>query len=113
MILTAGHDMNTFSYPLKIDLAKGEKSMDSISGQTQILAENDLYVADQDGIMSSILNGPDHRTRISSSTKGVMCFAYGVQNITEQQIQRHLNQIKDYLLIYAPDGSFDDVKIWG
>ncbi len=112
LILTAGHDMDALSTPLNLKIAKGGESFTGISGQVQALSENDLYLEDQLGILSSIINGPDDRTRISSKTKRVMYFAYGVQNITRQQIMQHLNRIKDYLAIYAPDASFEDIMIW-
>jgi DNA/RNA-binding domain of Phe-tRNA-synthetase-like protein len=112
LLLTAGHDMDTITTPLTISIANGGESFHGISNSNQILVKDDLYLSDQTGILSSILNGPDYRTRINDHTKEVMYFVYGVPNVTEYQITQHLIQIQNYLMIYAPNVEFSDIQIW-
>jgi Uncharacterized conserved protein len=112
-ILTAGHNLEAVTFPLKLDMAKGGEEFMGISGINQVLTQGDLYLADEMGIISSVLNGPDYRTRIQENTKEVMYFAYGVQGITGQLLQKHLHQIGEYLEVYAPSVEYDTIQIWG
>lgn len=97
LLLTAGHNLDKIELPLKIDVANGGEHFYGISGKEQILTKCDLFLSDNIGILSSILNGPDKRTSITKDTKNILYFVYGVDGISEKQIQEHLNDIKDYI----------------
>ncbi|HBG0170216.1 TPA: hypothetical protein KPC00_003500, partial [Clostridioides difficile] len=90
LLLTAGHDLDKMELPLKIELANGSEHFYGIGGKEHILTKDDLFLSDNIGILSSILNGPDNRTAITKDTKNIMYFVYGPDKISEKQIQDHL-----------------------
>ncbi|ENY8919080.1 TPA: hypothetical protein ACKONR_002628 [Clostridioides difficile] len=57
LLLTAGHALDKIELPLKIDLANGSEHFYGIGSKEQILTKDDLFLSDNIGILSSILNG--------------------------------------------------------
>ena len=97
LLLTAGHDSDLIEGALTVDAALESLSYKGLSGQEQNLVNNDLYLADEKGVVSSILGGPDYRTRITESTKNALYFVYGAGGMTESLIRAHLETIFSYL----------------
>lgn len=96
-MLTAGHDLDMTQGSLHVDIAAEVLVYKSISGKDQQLARNDLYLADEAGVLSSIIGGSDYRTQITTKTRKCLYFVYGVEGITSQCIEVHLNTIASYL----------------
>jgi DNA/RNA-binding domain of Phe-tRNA-synthetase-like protein len=111
LLLTAGHDADTMQKPFCIDIAKGGESFEGISGRNQIMTKDDLYLTDSENIVSSILNGPDYRTRITDKTKNALYFVYGVDGVSQEQIKKHFGDLKYYLSIFLPDCTIDYIDI--
>ena len=97
LLLTAGHDSDLIEGVLTVDVAAESMSYNGLTGQEQHLVNNDLYLTDEKGILSSILNGPDSRTRITETTRNVLYFVYGVEGVTEPLLHAHLETIFSYL----------------
>ena len=97
LLLTAGHDLDLIKGALTVDAATEPMSYKVLSGQEQNLVNNDLYLADEKGVLSSILHGPDYRTRITETTRSALFFVYGVEGVTEKLIYEHLKTIFSYL----------------
>src|SRR5512138_1157829 len=57
-LLTAGHDLDVLQLPLTLDAAKGNESYTLLRGDEQILKAGDMFIRDQQGIISSIIYGP-------------------------------------------------------
>ncbi|HHN8247241.1 TPA: phenylalanine--tRNA ligase beta subunit-related protein [Clostridioides difficile] len=112
LLLTAGHDLDKMELPLKIELANGSEHFYGIGGKEHILTKDDLFLSDNIGILSSILNGPDNRTAITKDTKNIMYFVYGPDKISEKQIQDHLNDIKHYISSAFPDLKVNSIDIF-
>nr|UWI49889.1 phenylalanine--tRNA ligase beta subunit-related protein [Clostridioides difficile] len=112
LLLTAGHDLDKIELPLKIDLANGDEHFYGIGEREQSLTKDDLFLLDNLGILSSILNGPDNRTQITKETKNILYFVYGPDGISENQIYNHLNDIKDYILSGFPDSKIDLIDVF-
>ncbi len=110
LLLTAGHDLDLLDGDLTVDIAAEPHSYQGISGKDQQLAKDDLYLSDKQGVLSSVIGGPDYRTRITDSTQNALYFVYGVEGVTEAQIREHLRTISSYISraivdaqIQAPD----------
>ena len=93
LLLTAGHDLDLIEGSLIVNVAAEPVSYKSLSGQEQYLVKEDLYLSDEKGILSSILGGPDHRTRITETTKNALYFVYGPEGVSEKLIRQHLETI--------------------
>lgn len=102
LLLTAGHDLDKLEFPIKLNLAQGNESFVSISKKQQSLTKNDMMLSDGKGVISTILNGPDYRTRITNDTENVLFFVYTPDGIGDDVIHSHLNDIKSYVSIFAP-----------
>ena len=96
-LLTAAHDMEMINGQLTLGVAAGSESFTDISGKTQQLTKGDLFLGDETGVLSSILCGPDYRTRITESSKSALYFVYGVDGVSGLQINKHLVNIASYL----------------
>ena len=112
LLLTAVHDLDKIDGSLTMCAAAGTESYVNISGKTELLTKDDLYLSDESGVISDILCGPDYRTRISGATKNALYFVYGVDGITEAQIRSHLEDIRSYISAAAKSAQFDPIEIY-
>lgn len=101
-LLTAGHDMRKLKMPLMISSAKGEEKYIGISGKEQSVKADDMMIKDEIGIISSILSGPDNRTRITESTTTCMFVVYAPAGIKQFLIEEHFNDIIENIRLFAP-----------
>ena len=83
MLLTAGHDLDALHLPLTLDAAQGTESYTLLRGELQIPKANDMMIRDGEGIISSIIYGPDQRTQITVQTRE--CNFYNVRAIGNQR----------------------------
>ena len=110
MLLTAGHDLDKLQLPLTLDVTQGTESYTLMRGTEQTVKAGDMTISDQASIISNIIYGPDQRTQISESTRNVVFTVYAPAGIDEQLIMRHLEDIRDYVLIVAPQVEVELLK---
>ena len=92
-LLTAGHDLDAIVPPLTIAAARGDETYTGITGQPHTLKPNDMYMADAQAVVASVIHGPDRRTRITSDTHRVMFVTYAPKGIGEDALRQHLAEI--------------------
>lgn len=102
MLLTAGHDAQSLKSPLVVDTAQGGETYTGINGKEVTLKPADMYIRDAQGILSSILYGPDQRSKITPETRSAVFTVYAPSGISEQTILQHLEDIRNYVLIINP-----------
>lgn len=108
-LLTAGHDLALVRAPVRIDVAEGSESYVRMNGQEQALKAGDMYIADAHpdgpwgGVLSSILYGPDLRTRITEETREVLFTVYAPPGIEREAVHTHLQSIQSYVQLVAPE----------
>jgi DNA/RNA-binding domain of Phe-tRNA-synthetase-like protein len=103
LLLTAGHDLDVVTPPVRVDVAEGSESYIRINGATQVLKAGDMYIADAEGILSSIVYGPDQRTRITPETRNVLFTIYAPPDVPRELVCGHLAAIRDNALMVAPE----------
>lgn len=113
LLLTAGHDLNAIEVPLRIDVAKGTESYIRMNGEEQILKAGDMMIADAKGIVSSIIYGPDRRTRIRPETDRVVFTVYAPPGIEERDVSCHLEDIRENVTVIAPGASVELLETFG
>ena len=113
MLLTAGHDLDVLQLPLTLDVSKGTEHYMLLRGDEQLLKPDDMMISDQSGVISSIIYGPDQRTQITADTRNVVFTVYAPSGIEEQAVQRHLEDIRDYIMLFAPQTNVDLLKVFG
>ncbi len=111
-LLTAGHDLDSVVLPLKIDAAEGTESYTMYNGKLQMLKMNDMFICDSIGVISSILYGPDQRTRIKSDTKHVLFTVYAPQGIRSLAVRAHLDEIRAGAIAVAPEASVELLEVF-
>lgn len=103
MLLTAGHDLDRVQLPVTVDIASGEESYVLMNGQQQITRAGDMHMADQSGVISSVIYGPDQRTRISKQTKNLLFVVYAPPGVGETRVRQHLADIQTNVALFAPE----------
>ena len=101
-LLTAGHDLAQVQGTLTLDAANGEETYVLINGKEQTLKVQDMFLRDDVGVLSSILYGPDQRTRIRPETKNVVFTVYAPTGIARKAVEQHLEDIYSYVRLAAP-----------
>ena len=113
MLLTAGHDLDKLNLPLTLDVSKGTEIYVLMRGEGQILKPDDMYISDHSGIISNIIYGPDQRTQITADTRNVIFTVYAPAGIDEQTVMTHLEDIRDYVMIIAPQSKVELIRVYG
>ncbi|MCC6297996.1 MAG: hypothetical protein IT314_01770 [Anaerolineales bacterium] len=113
LLLTAGHDLDTLQLPLTLDVTKGTERYTVMRGEEQIVKAGDMTISDQVGIISNIIYGPDQRTQITASTRNVVFTVYAPAGISEQLITSHLQDMRDYVTVIAPEAKVEALELCG
>ena len=112
LLLTAGHDLDALRLPLTLDISKGDERYTLLRGDEQILKSGDMFIHDQDGIISSIIYGPDQRTQITGNTRNVVYTAYAPAGIDESTVEGHLQDIQKYVMTVAPQAQVELFQVY-
>jgi DNA/RNA-binding domain of Phe-tRNA-synthetase-like protein len=110
MILTAGHDLDVLVPPLRVDLTADEDRYLLLNGAEAVLERGDMMMADGEGIVSSVLRGPDRRTRITTRTRRVLFAAYAPAGISVDAVRGHLEDIQANVLLVAPEAQTEELE---
>ena len=112
LLLTAGHDLEAVQLPAGIDVADGSERFVRINGQEQQLKAGDMMIADAQGIISSVLYGPDQRTQITPETQQILFTAYAPPGIGQEKVRGHLHNIRDNVLLVVPQAEVDLLEVY-
>lgn len=113
LLLTAGHDLDALQLPITLDVSRGGERYILLRGQEQELKPGDMFIADRLGIISDIIYGPDQRSQIQAQTRNVLFTTYAPAGIEEQAITRHLEEIRDNVLLVAPGAQVGMLQVLG
>jgi hypothetical protein len=72
-----------------------------------------MMMADRAGIVSTVLHGPDQRTRITPATTEVLFAVYAPVGIGDQAVRDHLEDIRANVLVIAPEAETVALEIAG
>lgn len=112
-LLTAGHDLEAVQLPVTVDVATGQERYLLLSGEEQALKAGDMMIADAQGVISSVLYGPDRRTRITENTHQVLFAVYAPPGIGELAVAQHLEDLRAAVLLVSPDAQVIALDIHG
>ena len=111
-LLTAGHDMDALDLPAGIYVAEGSECYVRLDGQEQQLKAGDMFIADAQGVMSSILYGPDRRTQIRPGTRRVLFTVYAPPGIEAAAVQQHLQDIQANVHLVTPEAQTELLSVF-
>jgi DNA/RNA-binding domain of Phe-tRNA-synthetase-like protein len=95
-----------------VDVAGGDERYVMLSGQEQTLKAGDMFMRDGQGVISSVLYGPDARTRITAATRAALFTVYAPSPIEAQAVRQHLQDICDNVLTIAPRAEVDVLEVY-
>jgi DNA/RNA-binding domain of Phe-tRNA-synthetase-like protein len=113
LLLTAGHDLDALRGELTAEVASGEETYTLLGGQQQQLKPGDMFIRDREGVLSSVLYGPDQRTRLTSGTTGALFTVYVPAGIERRAVEEHLARIRAYVLLAAPGAELQFLGVAG
>ncbi len=111
LILTAGHDASSVAEPLLLDVATGAETYLGIGGKEVGCTAWDMMISDAKGVISSVLHGPDLRTRITAGTTSVLFTAYAPEGVGDEALRTHLREIEEYVRLIAPQAAATGLEI--
>ncbi len=111
LLLTAGHDLATVVSPVILDAATGEESYTKLNKEPQAARAGDMMVADAEGILSSVIHGPDYRSRISPQTRDALYVTYAPDGITREQLLGHVRDMWGSILLFSPGAELEPVRV--
>ena len=104
-LLTAGHDLDRTEPPFLLDVAKGGETFTSLGGTQRTLLPEDMYFSDRNGILSSIIYGPDDSSAITAATSRALFTVYGTPSISAGEVRAHLEEIEELVHILNPEAA--------
>ena len=113
LLLTAGHDLDAVQEPVRLDVSDGSERYVRLNGQEQVLKAGDMMIADAQSVISSVLYGPDRRTRITPHTRRVLFTVYAPPGIGERAVHEHLHDIEANVLLIAPQAEVEVLEVVG
>ena len=94
-------------------MAEGTESYIRLNGEEQITKARDMIITDAEGILSSIIYGPDRRTRIRPETERALFTVYAPPGIEERTVRGHLEDIRENVTVIAPGASVELLETFG
>lgn len=85
-ILMAIQDLDCFHGEWRLDLANGGETFQGVSGRVIRCKEEEIVLRDETGIVCSLFQGPDFRTKIDASSKNIVVYVFTAPGIQEEQI---------------------------
>jgi DNA/RNA-binding domain of Phe-tRNA-synthetase-like protein len=91
-LLMGAQDASAIEGELICDLAGSGETFQGMRNQVQC-RPGEIVLKDNLGIIASLLQGPDHRTRLKKDTRDVVFFVFSVPGITVNEIREGTEQI--------------------
>lgn len=109
-LLTAGHDADRLEGPLTVDVvAPGDRYV-GLGGREIEAAPGDMCIRDAAGIVSSVVYGPDERTRLTERTTTAVFTTYAPAGIGRDAVARHLEAIAADVRVIAPGSAIETLQ---
>ncbi len=113
LLLTAGHDLTAVQGALRLGVATGAESYTTLNSEVQALKPGDMFIADDGGVISSIIYGPDRRTRLQPDSRGALYTVYAPPGIGSSAVYHHLEDLRDFILAAFPQANVEELKVYG
>lgn len=102
-LLTAIHDLDRTTGPISILSSQGGEVYRGLTGKEVVLKPGDMYSADAEGPICSVIYGPDRRTAVGDQTVRALFVVYGVPGIKAGQVEDHLKNMENNARLVSPE----------
>jgi DNA/RNA-binding domain of Phe-tRNA-synthetase-like protein len=89
-ILMAIQDLDRFQGEWKLDLAHEGETFQGVSGKMIHCKEDEIILRDGEGIVCSLFQGPDFRTRVEPTSKNIVVYVFTAPEIQEEEVSKGL-----------------------
>jgi DNA/RNA-binding domain of Phe-tRNA-synthetase-like protein len=89
-ILMAIQDLERFHGGWKLDLAREGETFQAVSGKTILCKEEEIVLRDEEGMVCSLFQGPDFRTRVEPTSRDIVVYVFTSPGIQEDQVSSGL-----------------------
>jgi len=89
-ILMAIQDLDRFYGEWNLDLAHEGETFQGVSGNRIRCKEDEIILRDGEGIVCSLFQGPDFRTRVEPASKNIVVYVFTAPAIQEEQVSNGL-----------------------
>lgn len=89
-ILMAIQDLERFRGEWKLDLAHQGETFQGVSGKMILCKEEEIVLRDREGMVCSLFQGPDFRTRVEPTSKDIVVYVFTAPGIQEGQVSSGL-----------------------
>lgn len=104
-LVAAGHDMKPLTPPLTMAASTAGERYIGFGDKEIVLPANDMTLRDAQGILSSVLYGPQGCSPIVSSTVDVLYTIYSPAGAPDEALEAQIQDLIAYLRLYAPRAS--------
>jgi DNA/RNA-binding domain of Phe-tRNA-synthetase-like protein len=113
LLLTAGHDLDSVRGDVAVDVATGNETYLTLSEQERTLKPDDMFIHDEVGILSSVIYGPDRRTRVTPATTRVLFTVYAPPGISAAKVGDHLTDLREFVQAVSSTAEVEHSAIVG
>jgi DNA/RNA-binding domain of Phe-tRNA-synthetase-like protein len=89
-ILMAIQDLDRFHGEWKLDLAQEGETFQGVSGKMIRCKEDEIVLRDGKGIVCSLFQGPDFKTRVGPASKNIVVYVFTAPGILDEHVSNGL-----------------------
>jgi DNA/RNA-binding domain of Phe-tRNA-synthetase-like protein len=89
-ILMAIQDLDRFHGEWKLDLAQEGETFQGVSGKMIRCKEDEIVLRDGKGIVCSLFQGPDFKTRVEPASKNIVVYVFTAPGILDEPVSNGL-----------------------
>jgi DNA/RNA-binding domain of Phe-tRNA-synthetase-like protein len=89
-ILMAIQDLDRFQGEWKLDLAQEGETFQGVSGKMIRCKEDEIVLRDGKGIVCSLFQGPDFKTRVEPASKNIVVYVFTAPGILDEHVSNGL-----------------------
>ena len=89
-ILMAIQDLDRFQGEWKLDLAQEGETFQGVSGKMIRCKEDEIVLRDKEGIVCSLFQGPDFKTRVEPASKNIVVYIFTASGVQEEHVSNGL-----------------------
>lgn len=102
-ILTALHDGDAIGETIVADAAVGDEPVVLYNGKTVQLDAGDMYMRDENGVLTSVIRGPAAYGLITPETTTVVVCVYAPDGVGAEAVRTHLERIAANMRLISPN----------
>jgi DNA/RNA-binding domain of Phe-tRNA-synthetase-like protein len=89
-ILMAIQDVDRFEGEWRLDLADEGETFQAVSGKTIVCKRDEIVLRDGKGIVCSLFQGPDFKTRVEPASKNIVVYVFTAPGILDEHVSNGL-----------------------